>query len=178
MSIGHPIWSATDNEALARAIGDVILAWSNAEYAQVGMMAAILGLSHNRASTLYYQYSNFRSRTKALRAIMEDAPEFLPLKPYVEKFSALSHTRNQIVHGVYIQEIGSSKIYRARMDEPRQSSRRSIVTKPNDIQQHADAVRAECRRLITEGGKIPAYAAWLKHRPKGMAGQRLPETRL
>jgi hypothetical protein len=162
MSVGSPIWSAQDDEALAAAIGDVILAWGMAEWAQVGMMAAILGITHNRASTLYYQFSNFRSRTNALSALIADAPDFEPLSPFVAKFSKLSKTRNEIVHGLYIQETGSPKIYRARMDVPSESERRSIITKPNDIRQHAETVRSECQRFITEGQKIPAYAAWLR----------------
>jgi hypothetical protein len=178
MSVGFPIWSAGENEALARAIGDVVLAWSMAEYAQVGMMAAILGVTHKRASVLYYQFSNFRSRTKALQALIEDSPEFEPLRPFVAKFSKLSKTRNEIVHGMYVQEIGSPKIYRARMDEPSNSPRRSNVTKPNDIMQHAEAVRAECRRFITEGRKVPAFAAWLAQHPKEKGGQHPLETRL
>jgi hypothetical protein len=162
MSVGSPIWSARDDEALAAAIGDVILAWGMAEWAQVGMMAAILGIEHNRASTLYYQFSNFRSRTNALNALIVDAPAFEPLSPFVAKFSKLSKTRNEIVHGLYIQEAGTPKIYRARMDVPRESGRRSVATKPNDIRQHAEKVREEAQRFIAEGQKIPAYAAWLR----------------
>lgn len=174
MSAGSPIFSSAENPELASAIGDVILAWTQAEWELVGMMAAMLGVSHTKASSLYHQISNFHGRTQALYALVETSEGFDGLKPFIAKFSKLSKRRNEIVHGLYISEFGTDKLYRAKMDESHDHPRRSVQTKPNDIAQHAQRVREECERLRRDGKNIPGYIAWLKPHPKETEGPHPP----
>ena len=104
MSVYHPIFSQSDNADLASAIGDVILAWNAVEYDQVAMMAAMLGIPFDRASQLYHQIPNFRGRTQVLLALVGCTEGFEELKPFIAKYSKLSKTRNEIVHGAFIQQ--------------------------------------------------------------------------
>lgn len=167
MSIYRPIWSAADNADLANAIGDVILAWTAAEYDLVAMMAAILNVPFAQASQAYHQISNFRSRTHSIYALIACAEGFEGFKPFVAKYSRLSKTRNGIVHGGFIQSLTSPEIRRIRLNEPSESEHRSIVTKPDDIRQHALAVRAVSIALRKAENSIPKYKAWLGPHPTG-----------
>ena len=165
MNVYNPIWQAADCPELASAIGDVILAWTEVEYDQVAMMAAMLNIPFNRASQLYHQIPNFRGRTKALYALISATDGFEGLKPFIARFSRLSATRNEVVHGAFIREIGGSEIRRVRLDEPSQSEKRSVVTKPHDIAQHAASVRVVCMEFREIGKSIPAYKSWLGPHP-------------
>ena len=165
MTIYHPIWSAEDNADLANAIGDVILAWTAAEFDLVAMMAAMLNVPFAQASQAYHQISNFRGRTHSIYALIACSKGFEGFKPFVAKYSRLSKTRNGIVHGGFIQSKASPEIRRIRLNEPSDSHHRSIVTKPNDIRQHANAVRAVAILFREAGNAIPAYKAWLGPHP-------------
>lgn len=172
MSIYRPIQSAEDHPSLATAIGDVILAWTEAESIQVAMLAAMLNVPHHKGSQLYHQIPNFRARTKTLYAMATVTEGFDELTPFIARFSRLSKTRNEIVHGAFIQEWGGTELRRVRLDEPIGSKNRSIITKPNDIKQHADAVRGVVREFQEAGNLIPAYKAWLGPHPTETEGQR------
>ena len=163
--IYHPIWSATDDQELATAIGDVILAWTQAEYDLVAMLAAMLDIPFNRASQLYHKIPNFRGRVQALYALMACTDGFEQLRPFIAKLSSLSKTRNAIVHGAFIRAHDGSEIRRVRLDEPTQNDNRSVVTKAHDIHQHADTVRANCIAFREAGNAISAYKAWLGPHP-------------
>ena len=165
MSVYHPIFSQSDNADLASAIGDVILAWNAVEYDQVAMMAAMLGIPFDRASQLYHQIPNFRGRTQVLLALVGCTEGFEELKPFIAKYSKLSKTRNEIVHGAFIQQWGGNEIRRIKLNEPIGSERRSVQTKSSDIHQHANAVRAVFAEFREAGNAIPAYKAWLGPNP-------------
>ena len=167
MSVYHPIWSAADDQELATAIGDVILAWNMAEYDQVAMMAAMLNIPFNRASQLYHRIPNFRGRTQALYALVGCTEGFDELCPFIAKYSKLSKTRNAIVHGAFIRSWDGTDTRRVRLDEPSDSQHRSAPTKANDIRQHAEAVRAVAIAFREAGNAIPAYKAWLGPHPSG-----------
>lgn len=167
MSVYRPIWSANDDAELATAIGDVILAWNMAEYDQVAMMAAMLNIPFNRASQLYHRIPNFRGRTQALYALIGCTEGFDELTAFIAKYSKLSKTRNNIVHGAFIRSYDGKELRRISLDEPVGAPRRSIVTKANDIRQHADAVRAVAVSFREAGNAIPAYKAWLGPHPSG-----------
>ena len=163
--IYRSIWSASDDKELATAIGDVILAWTQAEYDLVAMLAAMLDIPFNRASQLYHKIPNFRGRTQALYALMACTDGFEQFRPFIAKLSKLSKTRNEIVHGAFIRAYEGKEIRRIRLDEPSQSDNRSVPTKAHDIFQHADTVRATCIAFKEAGNAIPAYKAWLGPHP-------------
>ena len=167
--IYRPIWSASDNQDLATAIGDVILAWTQAEYDLVAMLAAMLDIPMNRASQLYHKIPNFRGRVQVLYTLMACTDVFEQFRPFISKLSSLSKTRNAIVHGAFIRAVEGLEIRRVRLDEPSESDNRSAVTKAHDIRQHADTVRATCLAFNEAGSSIPAYKAWLGPHPSAPA---------
>jgi hypothetical protein len=162
-----PIDCGNQVQELARALGDMILAWQNAEYAQVDCFAAILNTEHYKASRLYQKLPNFRSRTQALLLLVELHPAFTAIQPHVLKLSKLSKTRNGWVHGVMLMPFGGIRspddlndLRTIDLDEPSESDKRSKPIKAGDIKNHADAVRHASASLTEALKNVPAYEAW------------------
>jgi hypothetical protein len=167
MAVYHPVTSHEQHPKLAAAIGDVILAWTEAENAQVGLFAAMLNIPHAKASRLYQKLPNYRSRTQALCALVDLDSGFAELKTFVLKLSGLSKKRNNFIHGLYIEQWGGGDLRLVDLDEPSESPKRSGPTKPNDIHQHAQAVRKCVEEFRAAKNLCTAYTAWSKPRADG-----------
>jgi hypothetical protein len=158
--IYSPIKQASTAPELATALGDMMLAWTAAELAQVDAFAVLLNTSHHKASRLYQKLPNFRSRTQALLVLIELHPDFDRIKPVVLKISSLSKTRNDWVHGSFIRSWTGDDVRAVNNDEPSESPKRSKPIKAADIYNHANAVRGRALELDTELREVPAFQVW------------------
>lgn len=156
-----PIRSSAKAPTLATALGDMMLAWTEAEHAQSLAFAVMLNTSLYKATRLYQKLPNFRSRTQALFALIELHPEFDSIRPSVSGLSSLSKTRNDWVHGNFIQSWETPDDIRAiNLDENLESPKRSKPIKAADIHNHAEAVRVRATALETTIREAPAFAVW------------------
>ena len=170
--------SAALSPGMARAMGDVILAWMYAESEQQQALAALIGSDPYKASRLYQKLPNFRSRTQTLLMLIEVHPEFEPIKTHIMKLSSLSKTRNNWIHGLFLKEAAGSNLLFVDLDEPANSAKRSKPIKPADIVNHANAVRNCGDRLTADLAKLKPYRAWsraqTRARKKAQAAQGNP----
>src|SRR5690242_5604305 len=96
-----------NDQALARALGNMVIAWANAETALVFAFSAVADITVNMAIMGYYRVPTFESRVKALRAMIEEWKsskyDKVAIDHAIEKLSKLSKTRNDWVHGVWAE---------------------------------------------------------------------------
>lgn len=138
---------------LAQALGDMVVAWSNAERAILDTLQEALGISSQAAHAMYFRIPTFESRVKVLQAILaqwkpdysSDPEVVCPQDPkelshIVGKLSRLSVTRNGWIHGrwAFSTRNGSLAIIDYR-EEPGSPAHRRPV-KAADIRNHVAAV--------------------------------------
>jgi hypothetical protein len=156
------VHSAEKVQGLATALGDMLLAWTEAEDAQIHAMAAMLSIHINDALRVYQKLPNFRSRTQMLYLLIELHPPYEAISAEVGGLSKLSKTRNRYVHGGFIQSISEPTDIRSiDYSERSGSPNRSKPTKPADITNHANAVRKRAKALMRILEALPVYKAWL-----------------
>ncbi|WP_432200966.1 hypothetical protein ACRAQ7_01540 [Erythrobacter sp. W53] len=151
--------NAQASPKLAAALGDMLLAWTAAEQAQIEAMAAMLNVAHNNCMRIYQKLPNFRSRTQMLKLLIEQNPEFEPILTEVEAISKLSKTRNRYVHGGFIES--KDEIRSVDYEKSSGHERRSVSTKPSDITNHANAVRTRAENLTGVLKSLGAYQRWI-----------------
>jgi hypothetical protein len=131
---------------IATALGDMILAWSRAELAQINCMGAMLGVDEDKACKLYSRLPTFRQRSLALLALIELYPRFEAVKKPLLKLNGLSKTRNDLVHGFYVKD-GFGDVRVVDLKAPLDHDERSKPVVAFDVHQHAYTVRVWTKKL-------------------------------
>lgn len=134
---------------IAAALGDMVVAWANAESALLWALSHAAQIDANLTLTMYYRIPTFEARTKVIRAILQDDDCKLKnreaIDEVVERLSKLSRARNNWIHGAYFSD-GKNIVtfdYRVRHDHP---SRRKPI-KANDIRHHVATVLQRTKEL-------------------------------
>jgi hypothetical protein len=136
---------------LAATLGDMVIAWSNAENALVNVFYKITNVSWAMAAAGYYRIPSFEARTKTIRAMLCEwnTEVYDPGAIYraVLKLNSLSKFRNDLVHGSWAQAYGSGETvifdYRERPD----AAKRYRPVKSADIKNHVEAVHRRTDQL-------------------------------
>jgi aminoglycoside/choline kinase family phosphotransferase len=89
---------------LAIALGNMVIAWANAETALVHALAHIADIHPNMASVTYYRVPTFESRVKVIQALIEEwqvsQASRDALSDAVKQLSDLASTRNNWIHRI------------------------------------------------------------------------------
>jgi hypothetical protein len=150
MDMYHDIDNLHDDPKLAEALGNMMIAWANAETALVFALSLITGMDSNMALMGYYRIPTFEARTKVLRALIQ---EWNPKKHdkdaifrAITKLNNLARARNDWVHGVWTINRRTKEIAIFDMRAPEDKGRRKPV-KAADVQNHVETVRKRTREL-------------------------------
>jgi hypothetical protein len=140
------------DRTLAQALGDMIVAWSNAEYALLETLQTISSLSWDSAHTLYFRMPTFESRVKVIQAMLDQwTPPPVPdpddivqdpkeISRIVGKLSSLSTTRNGWVHASWFFSANEGAIFVVDYRERHNSPTRRKPIKAADVKNHIEAV--------------------------------------
>ncbi len=146
---------------IAKALGNMIVAWSYAETAIQFAMASICGIPVNQAMMGYYRIPTFESRVKFIQAMIPEWDTKTHDKDAISKtidaISGLSGTRNGWVHSVWSsrKETDEPVVFNLRAPE---TKGRNKPVKAHDINHHAESVVKHAkalRRLIPEQPRQP-----------------------
>lgn len=144
-----PVKTLEQHPELAKALGEMVVAWANAESALLWALSHAAQIDANLTLTAYYRIPTFEARTKVLRAILQDddcrMQDRDKIDAAVEKLAKLAKARNDWTHGAYFTD-GSQIVcfdYRVAPSHPR---RRKPV-KAHDIANHVQAVNERTRQL-------------------------------
>jgi hypothetical protein len=138
---------------LARALGDMVIAWAYAETILIGVLACIMNSGLNIIQAGYYRIPTFEARIKFIRSLIPDwnTTKFdkAAIDNEVEKLSSISSKRNHWIHGDWCRERTSGTVvifdHRSELTSP---NRRKPV-KAIDVKNHADTVRKRADALST-----------------------------
>jgi hypothetical protein len=162
------LYSRATAECLATALGDMILAWTQAEEEQTRAMAAMLDIDINDALRFYQNFPNFRSRTQMLYTLLDIYPAYETIRKEVAGLGKPSKTRNRYIHGGYIQSpLDHSQIVSINYAEPDEGDSRAKPVKAEDVTGHAEAVRLRANNLRAALNIVPAYKKWSKRPVRG-----------
>jgi hypothetical protein len=125
---------------LARALGDMVIAWARADTTLVMSLSAITGAPMHMAELGYYRIPSFEARVKMLRAMI---PEWQnnnadALEKALGKLNNLAHTRNGWVHNCWVISKEDNKTF--CIDFRKDPSNRSKPVKASDVRHHAESV--------------------------------------
>lgn len=141
---------------IAAALGNMVVAWANAETAMVFAFAAVCGINGNFAHFGYYRIPTFDARTKVIRAMLAEWETTKydrdAIATAIGKLSHLSKARNEWIHAVWCKETKGTDTVVFDFRKPDGNGRRKPV-KAADIINHIIAVRArtiELRKLVPE----------------------------
>ena len=145
---------------LAKALGNLAIAWAYAESTLCCTLARISGMNINMTMMGFYRIPTFEARRKYIQALLLEwkkpgrfDKEAITKK--VDAISDLSATRNDWIHGVWCfdeDKPSQTVIFDFRKAEDK--GRRKDVKGP-DVQNHVNAVlrhSKELSRLINRGG--------------------------
>ncbi len=135
---------------LATALGNMVVAWANAESVLCGTMSRVSGININMALMSFYRIPTFEARRKFIQAMMlEWHPKDwnkVGIEKEIDGLSDLSLTRNDWVHGVWCsnKEKTETIIFDYRRAE---GKGRKKVVKDADVSNHVEAVRKRTKAL-------------------------------
>jgi hypothetical protein len=136
---------------LARELGDMVVAWANAETALSFAFAAVCKTNVNDVAGAYYRIPTFESRTKVIRAFLVHFtdPRFdaSAISLVVTKLNGLAKSRNKWIHGVWATDPRRKETFVLSLRETDPSKRRTPV-KASDVHNHVEAVRARTQDLF------------------------------
>ena len=137
---------------LAKALGNLVIAWAYAESTLCCALARVSGMNINMAMMGFYRVPTFEARRKFIQALLlewkqpgkfdKDA-----IAKEVDAISDLSRTRNDWIHGVWCfneDKPAESVIFDFRRAEDK--GRRKDV-KTHNVQNHVDAVVKRSKEL-------------------------------
>lgn len=104
-----------NDRGLAATLGDMLVAWSNAEQALVEVLRIMTGMSYPMVTSCYYRIPTFEARTKTIRAMLcewqTDQYDPKAIHRAILKLTAISKTRNDWVHAVWLSQQWSGGTY-------------------------------------------------------------------
>jgi hypothetical protein len=137
---------------LAKALGNMMIAWAYAESSLCCAWARISGMNINMAMMGFYRIPTFEARRKVIQALLlewNDPGRFdkAAIEREVDAISDLSGTRNDWVHGVWCfneNKPAENVIFDFRRADDK--GRRKPV-KAADVQNHVDTVIRRAKEL-------------------------------
>jgi hypothetical protein len=133
---------------LASSLGDMVVAWSAAEYALINVFGIVTSTPWAMASVGYYQIPTFESRTKVLRGMLgkweTDRWPTVAISTEIEGLNRLGKTRNHWIHAYWVKRLMLPEVFTFDM---RAEPREPIPVKAADIRNHVAAVHRRNRSL-------------------------------
>jgi len=146
---------------LAEALGNMVVAWAHAEIMLFATFARVAGIGLNMAMEASARIPTFESRTKFIRALIQEwnTVEFdkEAIVDAIQGLVTLSKTRNHWVHGDWCAPADKSHAVIFDHRAPVESPKRRKPVKAHDVMNHCDAVKLRAAEL----GKLIKYEALL-----------------
>ena len=146
----------SDDRELAAALGDMLVAWSNAEDALQNVFKLMTDMSWEMIQAGYFAIPTLRSRAEFLKSMLkeweQDTYDADEISRQIDKLYRLAKTRNDWVHGQYAGRNFSGGTVIFDMKEERGSNKRLRNMKTSDVRSHVDAVQKRAdkiRELVT-----------------------------
>jgi hypothetical protein len=146
----HDLANLDHDHELAKALGNMVVAWAHAETALTFTFAAICGIDVNMATIGYHRIPTFEARTKFVRGLITEWTttkyKKQAIDDAIDKLAALSITRNEWVHGLWCINRDANETMVFNFKREAESGRRKPV-KATDVNQHVEAVRRRTNAL-------------------------------
>ncbi|WP_075290204.1 hypothetical protein [Pararhizobium arenae] len=133
-----------DYPDVAAALGNMVVAWADAETAMVFALAAVMGSSANMSMMGYYRIPTFEARVKFILALVDewetdkfDRPE---IAKAIKSISGISGTRNGWVHGIWSANKNTKELVVFNL-RAREGNGRMKPVKAHDILDHCNTLR-------------------------------------
>lgn len=140
---------------LAKALGDMAVAWSSAEFALQIILSKATGVKWPMIDDIYYLCPTFESRTKMIRAAVNSwsttTYDKASLTDAINRLAKLATTRNRLVHARWVVSMDRKRSYIMDMRKPLWERRKQITA--NAVNEHVKAVRGvseEIHRLTPD----------------------------
>lgn len=137
---------------LASALGDMIVAWADAEGCLYDIMHRITGMSYAMINDVTARVPTFESRIKITQTLLErwaqDDQHTQALTEAVAKLAKLSATRNRLVHGSWRSTLDKSLTVVFDHREQIGSPKRRRTVKAHDVINHVNAVHSRIDDLF------------------------------
>ena len=140
------------DRTLAAALGDMIIAWADAERVLCDITHWITKAHYPAVMDMFARVPTFEARVKIVQTLIErwthPGKERDEVSMEVRKLSALSKTRNRWVHGAWVAtlDLSITVIFDRRKAAGTPERRRTV--KAHDVEQHINAVHDRAWRLI------------------------------
>lgn len=135
---------------LASALGNLVVAWANAEVALAFAFAAACGINANLAHFGYYRIPTFEARTKVIRAMLLECKstkyDTEAIFKAVTKLNGLAKARNDWIHGIWSLDRDTNQTVTFDFRAQEHKGRVKPV-KAADVLNHVEAVRARTKEL-------------------------------
>lgn len=138
------------DEGLAKALGNLVVVWANAENVLCQTLAGVLDAKITLVLFGYYRIPSFEARVKFIRSMI---PEWetenydkAAIDKAVERLSDLSLTRNNWIHHVWCTNKDKSETVLFDYRREAEKGRRRPV-KSHDVWDHIKTVRARTTDL-------------------------------
>jgi hypothetical protein len=129
---------------IAKAIGDMVVAWSAAEQGLVSVLTIITGTGYGMAATTYYSMPAFDGRVRLIKNLLrvdcEQTPEVDALLKAIEGLRGLSGTRNSYIHGDWAVSLDRKETVIFNHMELLGTPGRKKTVRASDIIDHSKAV--------------------------------------
>ncbi len=146
----HDIDTLKDYPEVAAALGDMVVAWANAETSMVFALAAIMGCTANMSMMGYYRIPTLEARVKFLLGLIEewqtDKFNKEEIARTIKSISGISGTRNNWVHGIWSENRATKEIVVFNL-RAREGNGRMKPVKAHDINDHAKTLRGHAEKL-------------------------------
>lgn len=129
---------------LAAALGDMIVAWADAERILHDIARLLTKMEYPMIHDIFARVPTFESRVKVVRALVERWAKPTPARDAVlvaiDKLSSLSKVRNRWVHGAWVKAIGEplTVVFDARLERGKPGHRKTV--KAHDVSVHVETV--------------------------------------
>ncbi|MER8822920.1 hypothetical protein NKJ72_27340 [Mesorhizobium sp. M0045] len=149
MATYNDLNNLSSDSDIATALGDMVVAWANAETTLMHAMCSICNMSTNMAHFGYYRIPTFEARVKFLLAMIPEwdtSSDRDAISKAIEKISGMSGTRNNWVHGIWSKEktTGQVVVFNFRAAE---NKGRNKPVKAHDINHHVETLIANTKAL-------------------------------
>lgn len=146
-------------------IGEVALAWASMEETLCRVLMSILSISEEAAKIVFYTPGSFSARADIIVNLVR---HFVPACEYrddlevvIAKLRALHNTRNDLIHSMYVVNVGGRRSHLSRnMIHPRRKSLESRIPNPVSIfSDHLDILHCCDQFLVALVGITRPYPA-------------------
>jgi hypothetical protein len=132
------------DRALAAALGDMIVAWADAERVLHDIMHRMTKMSYPMIADIFARVPTFESRVKIVQTVIDrwafPDRDRDKVAAAIRKLSALSKTRNRWVHGSWVATIDRSLTVVFDNRERRGTSGHRRTVKAHDVALHVATV--------------------------------------